>query len=438
MLIAEHSQKLPWPLLRKILFRFFFIYLMFYISPWLWLSHIPGVDFVLNYYYQLFDWAVIKANANFFRVFGIKNVQPVFNGSGDTSYNWAMICLFISLSFIGTIIWTIAEWRKKSYRQLNYLLCLLTRYYLVTTAIGYGFLKMLGMQMLVPLNSQLATPLGDFLPMRLSWMFLGYSTPYQLFSGVMEVLVGVLLLYRRTVTMGVLVATAVFINVLMLNLAYDIPVKIHSMNLVLMCFYLVANEYERIACFFILHKPAPSCVIYQYPLTKKWMRVARIILKLAFVFILFKDCYGSWTRYLDYKKQTYKQPFTGGVYDVTKYVINTDTIPPLINDTVRWQNVIIDLNGTGSIQTSDTAFRRRYGRAYFGYTADTIAYSINFKKFPDDSTSILSMKYQLPDSNTIILKGKKQNDSLFVELKKINRHFQLAENQFHWLSEANR
>ncbi len=56
------------------------------------------MDFLLNYYYQLFDWAVINANANFFRVFGIKDVQPVFNGSGNTSYNWEMICLFILLT----------------------------------------------------------------------------------------------------------------------------------------------------------------------------------------------------------------------------------------------------------------------------------------------------------------------------------------------------
>jgi hypothetical protein len=168
------------------------------------------------------------------------------------------------------------------------------------------------------------------------------------------------------------------------------------------------------------------------------MRVTRIILKLAILFIICGDCYGSWKRYVEYKKEAYAKPFKGGVYDVTKYVINTDTIPPLITDTMRWQNLIIDLNGGGSIQTSDTAFRRRYGRAYFVYSADTIANSINFKKFREDSTSIIFMKYQQPDSNTLLLTGKKQNDSLFVELKKSKRHFQLAEKQFHWLSEANR
>ena len=41
----------------------------------------------------------------------------------------------------------------------------------------------------------------------------------------MEVFAGIFLLFRRTVTLGLLIATGVFINVMMLNLTYDIPVK---------------------------------------------------------------------------------------------------------------------------------------------------------------------------------------------------------------------
>ena len=134
-----------------------------------------------------------------------------------------------------------------------------------------------------PNQSQLATPLGDFLPMRLSWMFMGYSATYQIFAGFMEVLAGSLLLYRKTITMGALLAVGVFSNVMMMNLSYDIPVKIFSMNIVLFCLYLLANEYSRIVCFFVLNKPAPVCSLYHFKHTKKWMRIARVILKIAFI-----------------------------------------------------------------------------------------------------------------------------------------------------------
>jgi RNA recognition motif-containing protein len=132
------------------------------------------------------------------------------------------------------------------------------------------------------------------------------------------------------------------------------------------------------------------------------------------------------------------KPITSGVYEVTKYAVNKDTLAPLISDTLRWQDVIFEKGGMGSVKTNDTIFRRRYGRGYFVFTADSVKQIINFKKFQEDSISILTLHYQLPDSNTIQLSGKKQNDSLYVELKKSKRHFQLAEKQFHWLSEANR
>ena len=77
-----------------------------------------------------------------------------------------------------------------------------------------------------PRLSQLATPLGDLLPMRFSWLFIGYSVPYQFFSGAMETIAGLLLLYRRTVTAGLFAATGAFMNVVMINLAYDVPVKL--------------------------------------------------------------------------------------------------------------------------------------------------------------------------------------------------------------------
>ena len=46
--------------------------------------------------------------------------------------------------------------------------------------------------------------------MRFSWLFIGYSTPYQIFSGAMETVAGLLLLNRRTVTAGLFAATGAF------------------------------------------------------------------------------------------------------------------------------------------------------------------------------------------------------------------------------------
>jgi hypothetical protein len=430
-------QNTSWTLLQKILFRFFFIYFILYTSPWDTLNIIPGISYLTDLYNQAFEWAVIKSNEHFFQVFGIKHVHQVFNGSGDTSFAWAANYFMLAIAAIGACIWSLVDWKRKSYRQLNYLLCLFVRYSLALIAFGYGITKIFAMQMPFPMLSQLATALGDFLPMRFSWLFIGYSTPYEVFSGVMEVLVAVLLLYRRTATLGALLATAVFINVMMLNLCYDIPVKLYSMNLVLLCLYLVVNEWQRMACFFVLNKPAPCCSVYEQPLTKKWMRVTRIVIKLGVVFLLCKSFYDELQFSREYSTVKSHKDLKTGIYDVTRYVVNKDTLPPLLTDSIRWKDLIIENNGFGSINTADTLLRRRYGRGYFSFTVDTLQPIVHFKKTPQGN-DIFLFRYQLPDSNTIQLWGKQQNDSLFIELKRSARHFQLAEKQFHWLSEANR
>jgi hypothetical protein len=432
------QQNSSWTFPQKAGFRFFFIYFILYISPWDSLAIIPGIHYLIDLYDQAFEWAVIKSNGHFFQVFNIKHVKQVFNGSGDTSFAWAANYFMLVIAFTGAGIWSLADRKRKSYRQLNYLLCLFIRYSLALIAFGYGISKVFALQMSFPLISQMATPLGDFLPMRFSWLFIGYSGPYQIFSGIMEVLVAVLLLYRRTATMGVLIATAVFINVMMLNLSYDIPVKLYSMNLVLLCLYLLANEYRRIACFFVLNKPAPGCSVYDYPLAKKWMRISRIVIKIAVVFLLVKSFYETLQYSREFNATNIHKDFKPGVYDVTRYVVNRDTLQPLISDTIRWKDMIIENNGMGSINTSDTLFRKRYGRGYFNFDVDTLQPVVHFRKLQQDTTNIFSLHYRLPDSNTIQLWGKQRNDSVFIELKRSARHYQLAEKQFHWLSEANR
>jgi hypothetical protein len=192
------------------------------------------------------------------------------------------------------------------------------------------------------------------------------------------------------------------------------------------------------ACFFVLNKPAAGCSVYDYPLAKKWMRISRITIKLAVVLLLAKSFYEALQYARESKTITARKDFKPGIYDVTRYVVNRDTLPALITDTMRWKDFVIENNSMGSINTDDTLFRRRYGRGYFIFTVDTLSPVIHFKKSMQDAKEILSLQYQLPDSNTILLWGKRQNDSVFIELKRSARHFQLAEKQFHWLSEANR
>ncbi|HRH49023.1 MAG TPA: hypothetical protein PLP23_09735 [Panacibacter sp.] len=426
-----------WPLWQKILFRFFFIYLLLQTQPWTWLDAIPGVSYVTQYYYDFINWITDYSNRIFFHLPGDVLAPP--NGSGDTSGGWASLDFSIAVAFIGCIIWSLADSKRKNYEILSYWLRTITRYFICLEALSYGIIKLFALQMPFPNYSQLATPLGDFLPMRLSWMFIGYSAPYQFFSGLMEVTAGVFLLFRKTTTLGLIIATSVFINVAMLNLAYDIPVKIFSINLVLMCLFLLSFDYSRLVAFFFYNKAIESCNLYTISFVKRWQRITRIVLKSLFILIAVGfNFYNSIDWYNAQNKVISQLPVTPGVYDVAVYCINHDTITLLASDTLRWQDIIFEKDGSGSINTKDTLFRKRYNRSYFNYEPDTTKGIIGFKKFAGDTSYIFSMKYNVPDSNLLQLRGLYKSDSLYVELKKSNRHFQLTERQFHWLSEQNR
>src|SRR6185312_15050627 len=102
------------------------------------------------------------------------------------------------LAALAAVVWSLVDRKPRNHARLAYWLRQGTRYYVASAALGYGIIKLLLLQMPFPTLSQLATPLGDLLPMRFSWLFIGYSAPYQFFSGLMETTAGVLLLYRRT------------------------------------------------------------------------------------------------------------------------------------------------------------------------------------------------------------------------------------------------
>jgi hypothetical protein len=79
-----------------------------------------------------------------------------------------------------------------------------------------------------PTLERLVEPWGEFSPMGVLWSFMGFSTVYQIFTGIGEVLGSFLLVLRRTTTLGALLLCAVLSNVVLLNYTFDVTVKLYS------------------------------------------------------------------------------------------------------------------------------------------------------------------------------------------------------------------
>ncbi|MCF6132046.1 hypothetical protein [Flavobacterium wongokense] len=422
--------------IKKITLRFFFIYFLWTIAPWLWLNFIPGVSYVTDYYVKAMEWIVFLFNDWFLHIKEKLNTQGF--GSGDTSYYWAEFYTIIIISLLTAIIWTMVDKKEKESKRSEYLLHNFIRYYIIYVALNYGIIKLFGLQMPFPSLSQLATPLGDFLPMRLSWMFIGYSQPYEFFSGMAEVTVALLLLYRRTIPLGLIVGFGVFVNVFAMNMCYDIPVKLYSMQIVICCLFLIVIDGKRYLNFFVLNKPTVTTAGYNYRFTKKWQKIGRVVLKTTFILLIvgwnIYDCINWYGETHTLENNVIPQ----GVYNIKTFKKNNQLTAIDVTDSLVWKDFIFDKNKSGSIKTCDTTFLNQYGRAYFIYETDKTKQLIDFKEGRSDTKGLFQMKYRLIDKNTLQLEGVFKKDTLFYELIRNEKQFPLAERQFHWISEANR
>ena len=92
----------------------------------------------------------------------------------------------------------------------------------------YGFDKLFKHQFYLPEPNTLYTPVGLLSKDILFWTSMGTSHSYNVFMGLIEIIPAFLLFFKRTRMLGGLISFAVLLNVLMINIGFDITVKILS------------------------------------------------------------------------------------------------------------------------------------------------------------------------------------------------------------------
>ena len=425
-----------WPFYQLIFFRFLVIYFLLSTAIWSWLSSFEWFSF-------LGDFSVWLSNGytNLFNdyIYEVKDELVPTRGSGDTSMGWATLYTQLFIAFIGCIIWSILDRKRKAYVIGSLVIRNVVRYYIILFAFIYGIIKIFGLQMPSPSNSYYATDLGHFSAMRFSWNFVGYSKAYEFFSGLAEVLVGVLLLYRRTVVLGALLGVGVFSYVFLLNMTFDIPVKIFSFQLLFACLFISLNNLKRISNFFLLNQSVSPDTSWDIPMVKPWFKPARLILKAIFIgcFAIY-PFYDYYNAYQTRSNPVIPEPFKSGYYAVENFILNGDTIQPTINSDIHWKNLAIDNGGRGSIGMVDSSFRVRYGRSYFfHYSLDKAINQLTIKRFRNDSIPIFEGSCTFISDKDLRVNGLlKDQDSLQMDLLWDDRNYQLAKKEFNWLLES--
>lgn len=162
------------------------------------------------------------------------------SGSGDKTFDWVLAFSVLSAAALGTGIWSALDRRRGNYITLHKWFYLFLRFAVASEMLLYGTVKVVPLQMPYPFLARLVEPFGNFSPMGVLWYSVGAAPAYEMFVGAAEMLGGILLIFPRTTTLGALICLADTTEVFVLNMTYDVPVKLFGFHLVLMTLVLLA------------------------------------------------------------------------------------------------------------------------------------------------------------------------------------------------------
>ena len=146
----------------------------------------------------------------------------------------------------------------------------------------YGWSKVFLLQMGTIDYPESLITVGEKSPMGILWTWMGYSPTVQFAAGAIEVLVGLLLLWRRTAALGALAGLGAGFSVWLLNMTYDVPVKGLSGMLAVLSAVILIPWIPRVFRF-LTGAPVDRAVLPNAVPPEKLRRVTRFFPTLAAV-----------------------------------------------------------------------------------------------------------------------------------------------------------
>lgn len=411
-----------WNVALKIAFRFVFSYFGLYCFPFP-LGFLPYTDKPAEWYELGWEKVVPWVAQHWLRM--AHPITTFTNGSGDTTYDYVKALCFLIIASVATIVWSVWDRKRENYARLHHWLMLYVRLTLGVTMLSYGAAKVIKAQFPDLSLARLLQPYGDSSPMGLLWTFMGASRPYNVFTGAVEMLGGSLLFIPRFTTLGALVCIGAMGNVFILNMSYDVPVKLYSFHLLVLAIFLAAPDLRRLVDLFIFRRKVQLAV--NPPLFKrKWANRGLLGGQLLLgVYFATTFVYGAHQSSAVYNA---KSPLYG-IWVVDEFSMNGQVRPVSLTDQLRWNRVIFDNAYELSVQSIDGARNRYRSRI------DLKQGKITFVK-RDNPTHSADFTFSRPQPGLLTLEGEMEDQRIGVKLHRVPEPaFLLNTRGFHWINE---
>jgi hypothetical protein len=350
------------------------------------------------------------------------------SGSGDKTVDYTLALCLLVFSLIATAVWSVLDRRRTSYSGLYKWFFLFIRFALAGQMLSYGFAKAVPLQMSSPGLFTLIEPFGNMSPMGVLWSSVGASQHYEIIVGCLELLGGLFLFFPRTTTLGALISLADMSYVFLLNMTYDVPVKLLSFQLVLVALFLLAPNLVALFRFFFLNRtaePAPQTPLFR---TQRANHIAFAAQLLFALWLIVANIWGARLGWKQYGPGLAK-PALYGIWDVEQYSVDGQPRAPLLTDSERWRRLILERNDFAALT------RMNDGQAYYNTAID--AKKNTFALIQRRAGNLkLSFTFTHPAPDQLILDGTIDNHPTHIQLRLEDMHkFLLVNRGFHWVQE---
>ncbi|HET8887619.1 MAG TPA: hypothetical protein VFQ41_01850 [Candidatus Angelobacter sp.] len=414
-----------WNAALKIAFRFAFSYLVLYCFPFP-LGGLPYTGKPAEWYELGWHKVVPWVAQHWLRL--AHPITTFSNGSGDTTYDYIKVLCFLVIAAAATIVWSVWDRKHANYVRLHQWLRLYVRITLGATLLAYGAYKVIPSQFPPPWQWRYLETYGDSSPMGILWTFMGASKSYTIFAGAVEMLGGILLFLPRLATLGALIGISAMANVFILNMSYDVPVKLYSFHLLAMGAFLVLPEIKRLARFFVLNRatePAPAELRFQ----RKWLNRSVVIGQLALgLFFAGYTLYQSKQSLTLFRTNILVKPPLYGTWSVDEFAVDGQLRPPLLTDAMRWQRAVFENSAAATVQGMDSKLLRLPAKI------DQEKKTVVLTK-PADAAWKASLNYALPTNDTMVMEGQLAGQKVQIKLHRLENKYLLNTRGFHWINE---
>jgi hypothetical protein len=349
------------------------------------------------------------------------------SGSGDKTFDWVLVFSLLVFAILATVVWSVFDRKRTNYATLHKWFRVFIRFSLAGQMFSYGMAKVIPLQMPFPYLTQLLEPLGNFSPMGVLWSSIGSARAYEVFAGCAETLAGGLLVFSRTAPLGALLGLFEMIDVFMLNMAYDVPVKLFSFHLILLNVFLLAPEIPRFVNFFIRNRMVlhtPEIELFDWPRANRiafWWQIC------FGVWLLTMNLYGSSQMWMEYGGGREMSPLYG-IWTVSRMSIDGRLRPLLLTDNDLWRNAIFEFPERMTVQRMNGEFAR------YDVSLKMDAKTLELTR--KDQKGKSSLTFQQPAPNQLALDGTLEGHKVRMQLQAMDPDkFLLVSRGFHWVQE---